>query len=147
MHYSPHSFRIGVATALRAAGFPLEQIKQFCRWRSDESTLLYALVDEATFAQHMQALDPAASDQPLDDSAINDIDTELERSADIAARAMANSADDLTLPGRVSSKLQPPQCCLTNRCCACTRCHLLHDRLRMYIRITEPPYSTSPSEK
>jgi hypothetical protein len=54
--FSNHSFRIGCATTLLAAGFPLEVIKRFCRWRSDECAIIYSRAGVDFYAGPMAAL-------------------------------------------------------------------------------------------
>jgi hypothetical protein len=45
VRYSFHSFRIGFATSLLAAGCSYDTIKALARWSSDESILIYARMD------------------------------------------------------------------------------------------------------
>jgi hypothetical protein len=63
-NYSWHSFRIGLACALLAAGAPESTILALCRWRSPASLRVYARLSfddyaswlEAAEAQHVQAI-------------------------------------------------------------------------------------------
>lgn len=55
--YTPHSFRVYLATTLRAAGASDTQIQALCRWQSLESLRLYALIDSTHYAD---LLDKAA---------------------------------------------------------------------------------------
>jgi hypothetical protein len=63
-NYSWHSFRIGLACALLAAGAPESTILALCRWRSPSSLRIYARLSfdeyaswlEAAEAQHVQAI-------------------------------------------------------------------------------------------
>jgi hypothetical protein len=63
-NYSWHSFRIGLACALLAAGAPESTILALCRWRSPSSLRIYARFSfdeyaswlEAAEAQHVQAI-------------------------------------------------------------------------------------------
>jgi integrase len=47
--FSFHSFRIGFATALLAAGCSFDTIKALVRWSSDESVLIYARMDPESY--------------------------------------------------------------------------------------------------
>ena len=47
--FSFHSFRIGFATALLAAGCSYDTIQALARWRSTESILIYARMDETAY--------------------------------------------------------------------------------------------------
>ncbi len=49
--YSWHSFRIGLACSLRAAGTPDWVILALCRWRSSNSIPVYARINYAASAQ------------------------------------------------------------------------------------------------
>ena len=48
-HYSWHSFRIGLACALLAAGAPPETIQALCRWKSKESLVVYARLNPESY--------------------------------------------------------------------------------------------------
>jgi hypothetical protein len=48
--YSFHSFRIGFASSLLAAGCPLATIQALSRWRSAESLAIYARMNPAVYA-------------------------------------------------------------------------------------------------
>ena len=54
--YSAHSFRIGAATALFAAGVPMEVVKRLCRWMSDECPRMYARLTPEVWEQHIPHL-------------------------------------------------------------------------------------------
>ena len=47
--YTPHSFRVYLATSLRAAGCTDAQIQALCRWQSFDSLRIYALLDASTY--------------------------------------------------------------------------------------------------
>ena len=48
--YSFHSFRVGLACALLAAGCPPATIQALARWRSDESLKIYARLNPSDYA-------------------------------------------------------------------------------------------------
>ena len=52
--YSFHSFRIGLATALLAAGYDYSAIKAHCRWSSDASVKLYGRQTPEIFAERLE---------------------------------------------------------------------------------------------
>ena len=54
-NYSPHSFRITLATTLAAAKCPLDTIKRMLRWRADDSVLIYARLPDAEATQWLRA--------------------------------------------------------------------------------------------
>ena len=47
--YSFHSFRIGFACALLAAGCPYDMIQALARWRSVESVKIYARINPSDY--------------------------------------------------------------------------------------------------
>lgn len=51
---SNHSFRIGLACALMAAGEPAHVVKAICRWRSDASVVLYARISPDEYLRRLQ---------------------------------------------------------------------------------------------
>ncbi len=53
--YSFHSFRIGFATALLAAGCSHEKIQALARWRSEESILIYGRMDPEEYTKWISA--------------------------------------------------------------------------------------------
>jgi hypothetical protein len=89
--YSFHSFRIGLACALRAAGAPDWVIMALLRWRSDKSLLTYARINRTVSANW------------IDDSAAQIIDS---MQAPNVARVAAAMFPPHTLPGEAYSFLQ-----------------------------------------
>ena len=60
---TPHSLRIGGATAMAAAGIPIWIIRLIGRWASEESVLQYIRLNEAIFKKGMSAIvDPTVFD-------------------------------------------------------------------------------------
>ena len=52
--YSPHSFRIYLACALRASGASDAVIQALCRWQSLDSLRTYALLDAPAYKGYIQ---------------------------------------------------------------------------------------------
>jgi hypothetical protein len=59
--YSPHSFRIYLACALKSAGKSDAEIQMLCRWQSVDSLRLYARIDARQYAELVQAAHAADS--------------------------------------------------------------------------------------
>jgi hypothetical protein len=59
--YSPHSFRIYLACALKSAGKSEAEIQMLCRWQSVDSLRLYARIDARQYAELVQAAHAADS--------------------------------------------------------------------------------------
>jgi hypothetical protein len=59
--YSPHSFRIYLACALKSAGKSDAEIQMLCRWQSVDSLRLYARIDARQYAELVQAAQAADS--------------------------------------------------------------------------------------
>jgi hypothetical protein len=53
-NYSFHSFRVGFACALLAAGCPYDMIQALARWRSAESVKIYARINPADYTGWVQ---------------------------------------------------------------------------------------------
>ena len=53
---TPHSLRIGGATAMAAAGIPIWIIRLIGRWKSEESVLQYIRLNESIFKQGISAI-------------------------------------------------------------------------------------------
>ena len=60
--YSWHSFRVGLATALHAAGVPDAMIQLICRWMCPESLHIYRRVGTAEHTVNLQAASRASID-------------------------------------------------------------------------------------
>ena len=60
--FSPHSFRVYLATALRAAGASDAQIQALCRWQSLASLRLYALMDAPQYGDLLDRAGKAVHD-------------------------------------------------------------------------------------
>ena len=59
--YSPHSFRIYLACALKSAGKSDAEIQMLCRWQSLDSLRLYARMDARQYSELIQAAQAADS--------------------------------------------------------------------------------------
>lgn len=62
--YSAHSFRIGLACALRAAGHDDATIQALCRWRSAASARLYGRLNPSLYAGYLKQAATAAARTP-----------------------------------------------------------------------------------
>ena len=87
--YSFHSFRIGLATALLAAGYDYPAIKAHCRWSSDASVKLYGRQTPEAFAQRLadarvQTVTPVVVRRWVEQRMVID--------GDVAAAAVATAA-------------------------------------------------------
>ena len=60
--YSPHSFRIYLACALRASGHSDAEIQACCRWQSLDSLRTYALLDPQRYTKIIDAAMAADSE-------------------------------------------------------------------------------------
>ena len=59
--YSPHSFRIGAATSLQAAGADLDTIRRTFRWAGEATPLLYARTDLAAQCELVRGMRSSAT--------------------------------------------------------------------------------------
>jgi hypothetical protein len=94
--YSFHSFRIGIATALLAAGYDYPAIKAHCRWSSDASVKLYGRQTPEAFAERLararvQTVTPLVVAQYIEQRII--IDGDVAATATAAAATIAIDAN------------------------------------------------------
>ena len=99
-HFSPHSFRVYLATSLRSAGCSDSEIQALCRWQSLDSLRTYALLDPARYAtlldgsanakhearrvRHLPVIDPTGLHPDTDAPAHSDsVWVEVEADSDL----------------------------------------------------------------
>lgn len=63
--YSLHSFRIGLACALYAAGCPNDRIQTILRWKSEEALLIYARLNDSERNEWVERAQAAAVDSQV----------------------------------------------------------------------------------
>ena len=95
--YSFHSFRIGLATALLAAGYDYPAIKAHCRWSSDASVKLYGRQTPEAFGERLmkastQTVTPGVVAQFLRDRICVDPDTAVSAARQAAGIAIHEDA-------------------------------------------------------
>ncbi|KAJ1637286.1 hypothetical protein T492DRAFT_954008, partial [Pavlovales sp. CCMP2436] len=92
--FSNHSFWIGCATTLLAAGFSLDTIKRFCRWRSADCAIIYTQAGAEFYVAPMAALQlvGAARVAAAGETVLVDIDAdELADGAIAAVQALVHA--------------------------------------------------------
>jgi len=106
--YSWHSFRIGLACSLRAAGAPDWVILALCRWRSSNSIPVYARINYAASAQWIDDAGrqqvgaiqvpnlPGLSGIPTPRTALAEIPSTLPENAYALLHAAMSASDSLS---------------------------------------------------
>lgn len=84
--YSFHSFRIGLACAMLAAGESSEVIQAHCRWRTDQSIRIYARPNADQFARRISMACTQRASSVVVANRLNDVPLDADANVALAAR-------------------------------------------------------------
>ena len=84
--YSFHSFRIGLACAMLAAGESSEVIQAHCRWRTDQSIRIYARPNADQFARRISIACTQRASSVVVANRLNDVPLDADANVALAAR-------------------------------------------------------------
>ena len=94
--YSFHSFRIGLACAMLAAGESSEVIQAHCRWRTDQSIIIYARPNAEQFARRVSTACTQRASSVVVANRLNDLPLDADANVAVAAQ-MADLAYNYAL--------------------------------------------------